>query len=86
MVRSLAESALRSFHEEWDRITCPTLLVLAQSGFIPAEEVTEMLRRRPETRAVSAPGTGHDVHLGAGGVVRRTVGIHGRAPLRREIA
>lgn len=39
--------------------------VLARSSFIPAAEVAEMLRLRPGTRAVSIPGTGHDVHLEA---------------------
>ncbi|MYW11122.1 alpha/beta fold hydrolase [Streptomyces sp. SID2563] len=63
MTGSLAENARRSFHEEWDRVVCPTLLVLARKSFVPAEEVDEMLRRRPETHAVSVPGTGHDLHL-----------------------
>ncbi|WP_107426850.1 alpha/beta fold hydrolase [Streptomyces sp. CB02460] len=63
MTGSLAENARRSFREEWDRVACPTLLVLAQQSFIPAEEVDEMLRRRPGTHAVSVPGTGHDLHL-----------------------
>ncbi len=63
MTGSIAENARRSFQEEWDRVSCPTLLVLARKSFIPAEEVDEMLRRRPETHAVSVPGTGHDLHL-----------------------
>ncbi|WP_431676507.1 alpha/beta fold hydrolase [Kitasatospora sp. KL5] len=53
----------RSSWEEWERITCPTLLVLGQHGIIPADEITEMLTRRPHTTATSLPGTGHDVHL-----------------------
>ncbi|MGW7458822.1 alpha/beta fold hydrolase [Streptomyces sp. NPDC054797] len=32
-------------------------------GIMPPEEIDEMLRRRPETAALSVPGTGHDVHL-----------------------
>ncbi|MFJ4185140.1 alpha/beta fold hydrolase [Kitasatospora sp. NPDC089509] len=63
MVASLAENARRSFWEEWERVACPTLAVLGQSGFIPAQEVDEMLARRPDTRAASVPGAGHDVHL-----------------------
>ncbi|TXS04443.1 alpha/beta hydrolase [Streptomyces sp. col6] len=63
MVGSITENARRSFHEEWDRVTCPTLLVLGRKSFIPAEEVDEMLRRRPATQAVSIPDTGHDLHL-----------------------
>ncbi|WP_331757663.1 MULTISPECIES: alpha/beta fold hydrolase [Streptomyces] len=63
MVRSLAENAQRSFRHEWEQVACPTLVVLAQSSFIPAQEADEMLRQRPATRAVSIPGTRHDLHL-----------------------
>ncbi|MFF2081476.1 alpha/beta fold hydrolase [Kitasatospora sp. NPDC058162] len=63
MVASLAELTRRSFLDEWARITCPTLVVLAQSGFIPAPEVDEMLRQGPATMAVSVPRAGHDLHL-----------------------
>jgi pimeloyl-ACP methyl ester carboxylesterase len=63
MVRSLAENAQRSFWPEWQRIQCPTMLVLAQSGFLSSREAEQMIRRRPETVAVSVPGTGHDLHL-----------------------
>jgi pimeloyl-ACP methyl ester carboxylesterase len=63
MVRSLAENARRSFWHEWGRVTCPTLVVLAQSSFVPAQEADEMLRRRPATMSMSIPGTGHDLHL-----------------------
>ncbi|MEU6877402.1 alpha/beta hydrolase [Streptomyces sp. NPDC046712] len=63
MIESLAEIAQRSFWDEWSRVTCPTLAVLGQSGIISPEELDEMLRRRPETVALSVPGTGHDVHL-----------------------
>ncbi|MFI5775391.1 alpha/beta fold hydrolase [Streptomyces sp. NPDC051658] len=63
MVRSLAENAQRSFWHEWGQVTCPTLVVLAQSSFIPAHEAEEMLRQRPVTMAMSIPGTHHDLHL-----------------------
>lgn len=63
MVRSLADVARRSFWGEWERVECPTLLVLGQSGIIPAPEAGEMLLRRPATAAVSVPGAGHDLHL-----------------------
>ncbi|MDO0913197.1 alpha/beta hydrolase [Streptomyces sp. DT2A-34] len=63
MVRSLAENARRSFWHEWEQVVCPTLAVLAQSGFIPAREADEMLRQRPETVSLSIPGTGHYLHL-----------------------
>lgn len=63
MVRSLADTACRSFWGEWERVTCPTLVVLARSGIIPALEIDVMLRLRPATTAVSVPRTGHDLHL-----------------------
>lgn len=63
MVRSITELGQRSFWGEWERVVGPTLVVLAQSGFIPPEEADEMFRRRPATEGMSVPGTGHDLHL-----------------------
>ncbi|MET8330886.1 alpha/beta hydrolase [Streptomyces sp. NPDC005181] len=63
MVRSLAENAQRSFWNEWAQVTCPTLVVLAQSSIIPPQEADDMLRRRPATESLSIPRTGHDLHL-----------------------
>ncbi len=63
MVRSLAENAEHSFWPQWNQITCPTLVVLAQHGIITAWEADDMLRLRPATMAVSIRGTGHDLHL-----------------------
>ncbi|MCX4870682.1 MULTISPECIES: alpha/beta fold hydrolase [unclassified Streptomyces] len=63
MVRSLAENAQRSFRYEWGQVMCPTLVVLAQTSFVPAEEADEMLQQRPATIAMSFPATGHDLHL-----------------------
>ncbi|MEU5214975.1 alpha/beta hydrolase [Streptomyces sp. NPDC020807] len=74
MVDSLAENARRSFWEEWSRITCPTLALLGQSGFVPSAEIDEMLRRRPGTEAASFPGAGHDVHLERPEAVGRLIG------------
>jgi pimeloyl-ACP methyl ester carboxylesterase len=63
LVGSMAENARRSFWSEWERLVCPALVVLAENSLIPAGKVDAMLRRRPATRAVSIPGTGHDPHL-----------------------
>jgi pimeloyl-ACP methyl ester carboxylesterase len=56
-------NARRSSWREWEQVTCPTLIVLAQSGTIPQQDADEMLRQRPATVAVSIPRTGHDLHL-----------------------
>ncbi|GAA4054431.1 alpha/beta hydrolase [Actinomadura miaoliensis] len=63
MVDSLAETARRSFWHEWSQISCPTLLILAEASFLPAQEAEQMLRIRPATVAMSIPHTGHDLHL-----------------------
>lgn len=63
MVRSLTDSAGSSYWHEWQRVTCPTLVVLAQAGIIPPQDADRMLRQRPATVAVSIPRTGHDLHL-----------------------
>jgi pimeloyl-ACP methyl ester carboxylesterase len=63
MVASVAENARSALWPQWSAVACPTLLVLAQSSFIPAEETAEMFRLRPATTALSVPGTRHDLHL-----------------------
>ena len=63
MVRTVEEAARHSFAHEWERITCPTLLLLAQASVLPPSRVDALLRRRPPTSAVSLPGTHHDLHL-----------------------
>lgn len=73
MVGSSAENARRSFWDEWTRIACPTLVVLGELGIIRPQEIDEMLRLRPDTAAVSIPGTGHDLHLERTDVLRQVL-------------
>ncbi|MER5349507.1 alpha/beta hydrolase [Kitasatospora sp. NPDC002551] len=63
MLASLRENTHRSWWPEWSRITCPTLVVLARSTIVEAEDLERMLHHRPDTTAVSIPGTTHDLHL-----------------------
>lgn len=63
MVAPLAELAQRSFWDEWSSVTCPTLAVFGRRSFLAPQEIDGMFHRRPDLRAVSVPGTGHDVHL-----------------------
>jgi pimeloyl-ACP methyl ester carboxylesterase len=81
MVASLAELAQRSFWDEWQRVTCPTLAVLGRHGFLSAEEIDGMFRRRPALRAASVPHAGHDVHLDRPTALRLVV-----APFLEEFA
>ncbi|MFE3452826.1 alpha/beta fold hydrolase [Nonomuraea sp. NPDC059194] len=48
---------------DWAGITCPTTVVLGERGILPAGEVAEMRRLRPDARFVTVPDTGHDLHL-----------------------
>ncbi|MCK6096503.1 alpha/beta hydrolase [Micrococcus sp. EYE_162] len=64
------ETALWPVHarprwEEWGQIGAPTLLISGENGYVPAGELDEMRRRRPDVRHVQVPGAGHDVHLEA---------------------
>jgi pimeloyl-ACP methyl ester carboxylesterase len=65
MADSLTELSQRSFQREWEQVTCPTLVVLAESGMIPSDEADAMARTRPGTAMVHVPGVGHDLHLEA---------------------
>jgi pimeloyl-ACP methyl ester carboxylesterase len=63
MVESLTELSRRTFWQEWTQVRCPTLVLLAESGFVSPEETRQMIRTRPDAVIVTVPGGGHDVHL-----------------------
>ncbi|GAA4618176.1 alpha/beta hydrolase [Actinoallomurus liliacearum] len=73
MVRSVVELSRRSFWPEWRQVSCPTLVVLAESGFFSADAAREIARDRPNTTMVTVPGAGHDVHLERPEAVRAAV-------------
>lgn len=73
MIDSLSENSQRSYWDEWAAITCPTLVVLGQSGIITPEESGRMLQQRPETVALSIPGAGHDLHLEQPAILREAL-------------
>lgn len=60
---ALSEVAEREYAEEWASIDAPTLLVRGEHGMIPGDQFDRMLAARPDTRLVTIPGAGHDVHL-----------------------
>ncbi|MFH9670666.1 alpha/beta fold hydrolase [Streptomyces sp. NPDC017405] len=62
MVASVAENARCSSRPAWQRVGCPTPAVFAQSSLLTGR-TDAMLAQRSDTRAVSVPGTGHDLHL-----------------------
>ncbi|MGW4468436.1 alpha/beta fold hydrolase [Nonomuraea sp. NPDC004354] len=63
VVDVIAAHARRSNWDDWAGIACPTTVVLGERGVLPAEEVAEMRRLRPDARFVTVPGAGHDLHL-----------------------
>jgi pimeloyl-ACP methyl ester carboxylesterase len=63
MMRTLRESVTRSYWTEWERIYCPTLVVRAGNGIIPATETRAMVDRLPHARLVEVTGAEHDLHL-----------------------
>jgi pimeloyl-ACP methyl ester carboxylesterase len=89
MVDSLSENARRAYWEEWTGIACLTLVVLGQSGIITPDESGRMLQQRPETAALSIPGTGHDLHLEQPDTLLEALGwfLHGltEPPARKRI-
>jgi pimeloyl-ACP methyl ester carboxylesterase len=63
MIRTLREAAGRSYWSEWERISCPTLVVRAGTGEMTSAEARAMVDRLPHARLVEIPDAGHDLHL-----------------------
>jgi pimeloyl-ACP methyl ester carboxylesterase len=73
MVRTLREGTRRDYWEAWEYIQCPTLVVGAGQGFLPAGTLLAMAERLPSARFVEIPGATHDLHLDRPGQWRETV-------------
>lgn len=71
MVRTIA-AAVGPRWDEWDQVTCPTLVVRGGNGYMGAEEFARMSRRERVT-TVDVPGGGHDVHLDSPDAVRAAI-------------
>ncbi|MFI6324532.1 alpha/beta fold hydrolase [Nonomuraea sp. NPDC050556] len=63
MVAMITDHNLRPYWTEWSQVRCPILVVLGEKGIIPAEDVAEMRRTRPDAEIHVVPGAAHDVHL-----------------------
>lgn len=63
MITSVRDAELRTdYAPEWQSITCPTLIVSGERGWIDAE-LALMLALNPHSSHVCIAGAGHDVHL-----------------------
>jgi pimeloyl-ACP methyl ester carboxylesterase len=63
IVDILAEASGQSYWDQWNRITCPALVVRGQSGWMSEDETRRMLELLPGSRLAEIPDAGHDVHL-----------------------
>ncbi|HLV99759.1 MAG TPA: alpha/beta hydrolase [Ktedonobacterales bacterium] len=63
MLRSIEDQARQDYWAEWERITCPTLIVGGERSFLPQEQLQEMARRIPQGRYVQVEQADHDLHL-----------------------
>jgi pimeloyl-ACP methyl ester carboxylesterase len=59
------EAAAGSWWEDWKAVTCPTLLVRGQAGWISDEDVARMKRTGPRASVEMVPGASHDIQLDA---------------------
>jgi pimeloyl-ACP methyl ester carboxylesterase len=62
MSRMLSEAA-GPFWKQWEAIRCPTLVVRAGNGGMPAADMEAMAARLPQARLVELAGAAHDLHL-----------------------
>jgi pimeloyl-ACP methyl ester carboxylesterase len=65
MGRTLREATRRSYWEEWERISCPVLVVRAGRGQLSAADARTMAERGQRVEVAELPDAGHDLHLGS---------------------
>jgi pimeloyl-ACP methyl ester carboxylesterase len=63
MVRTLREAVSRSCWEDWERISCPALVVRAGAGSVSPDDAQAMVARGQRVRLVELAGAKHDLHL-----------------------
>jgi len=73
MLRTLREAFSQSYWEDWERISCPSLVVRAGNGSLSPADAQAMVARGRQTRLVELPGAAHDLHLDRPADWRRVV-------------
>lgn len=63
LMRTLHEADGRSYWEEWERISCPVLVVRAGEGLLPVAEAESMVARGRDVGLVEVAKAKHDLHL-----------------------
>jgi pimeloyl-ACP methyl ester carboxylesterase len=63
MVEMLRQGIAEPSWQDWERIACPTLVVVAGNGSVGRDEAEEMTNRHPNAQLVEIASAGHDLHL-----------------------
>jgi pimeloyl-ACP methyl ester carboxylesterase len=63
VLKALEALTVRSWWDDWVRITCPTWVVRGDGGALPLELANRMVADLPSASLVTIPGAGHEVHL-----------------------
>jgi pimeloyl-ACP methyl ester carboxylesterase len=75
MVEMLRQAIAEPGWQEWEQITCPTLVVIAGKGSVGEDEAKEMIKRHPGAQLVEIASAGHDLHLDSPREWRRTLSV-----------
>lgn len=63
MERTLRAALHQDRWATWQRIACPTLVVVGEQGDVSRAEATRMVEVLPDARLIEIPGAGHNLHL-----------------------
>jgi pimeloyl-ACP methyl ester carboxylesterase len=63
MAQTLRDAISIPSWEEWDSLTCPTLVVRAENGMVDPEPAKEMTKRLSRAQLVEIADAAHDAHL-----------------------
>jgi pimeloyl-ACP methyl ester carboxylesterase len=63
MTQTVRDAARQSYWTDWDRVSCPILVVRGTHGIVDPEVAEAMIDRQPRAQLVELAGAGHDLHL-----------------------
>jgi pimeloyl-ACP methyl ester carboxylesterase len=73
MMRTLQDAASRSYWEQWDRVSCPALVVRGGEGSLALADAASMVARGHDAKLVELADAKHDVHLDCPGEWRQAL-------------
>jgi pimeloyl-ACP methyl ester carboxylesterase len=63
MVQTLRRAIAEPNWEDWERVSCPTLVVRASRGLVDPKAARAMMAALPSAQLTELPDAGHDLHL-----------------------